>query len=276
VETSGAPRLVRIEEDGHARGVRVEVDARVAHIVLDRPELLNRIDNDVHEELESVFKQVAAMTDIRAVVFAATGNVFTAGGDFDFILSQNATADRHATIKKAVGFFDAFLSIPCPVVVALHGDVAGIGASLVLSAEAVVSHPAARISDPHVVVGLAAGDGGCIVWPMSAGMMLAKRHLITGEPMRAVDAHRVGLISDLVDMPADVLPAARKLAENIAALPPIAVQGTKLALNHLVRQRFAEVGEIAAAMEYESLKSRDVTEAVAAIRERRAPRYDGT
>lgn len=276
METSGPASGIRVELDGHApHGVRVEHDGRVASIVLDRPELLNRIDKDVHDELETVFNQVAAMTELRAVVFAATGNVFSAGGDFDFILSQNVNADRLTMIKQAVGFFNAFLSIPCPVVVALQGDVAGIGSSLVLSAEAVVSHPAARISDPHVVVGLVAGDGGCVSWPMSAGMMLAKRHLITGEPISAADAHRVGLISDLVDTPAQVLPAAEDMAQRIAGLPPIAVQGTKFALNHLVRQRLAEVGELAAAMEYESLKSQDVNEAVAAIRERRVPRYDG-
>jgi enoyl-CoA hydratase len=256
--------------------VRIELEGAIATILLVRPELLNRIDRDVHEELETVFKHVAKMTQIRAIVFAAEGTVFSAGGDFDFILTQNAQADRHTMIKETVAFFNAFLSIPCPVVVALHGDVAGVGSSLVLSADAVVSHPAARISDPHVVVGLAAGDGGAVSWPLSAGMMLAKRHLLTGEPINAADAHRVGLISDLVDTAAEVLPAARRLAQTMAALPPIAVQGTKLALNHLVRQRFAEVGEFAAAMEYDSLKSRDVTEAVAAIRERRAPRYSGT
>jgi enoyl-CoA hydratase len=273
---NGVPRGVRVEHDGHVpHGVAIQLDGPVATILLTRPEVLNRIDRDVHEELESVFKHVAKMTDIRAIVFAAEGNVFSAGGDFDFILTQNAQADRHTMIKEAVAFFNAFLSIPCPVVVALQGDVAGLGSSLVLSADAVVSHPKVRISDPHVVVGLAAGDGGAVAWPLSAGMMLAKRHLLTGVPINAADAHRIGLISDLVETAADVLPAARRLAETMAALPPIAVQGTKLALNHLVRQRFAEVGELAAAMEYDSLKSRDVTEAVAAIRERRTPRYTG-
>lgn len=265
-----------MEASGGSRGVRVEHEGRVVQITLTRPELLNRIEEETHGELESVFEQVAAMTDVRSVVFASTGRVFSAGGDFDFILSQHLKADRHTMIKKAVSFYSAFLSIPCPVVVALQGHVAGVGASLVLSADAVVSHPTARISDPHVVVGLAAGDGGCIAWPMSAGMMLAKRHLLTGEPIQASDAYRVGLISDLVDTAADVLPAARALAKRMAELPPVAVQGTKLALNHLVRQRLAEVGEIAAAMEYDSLKSGDVPEAVAAIREHRPPRYRGT
>jgi enoyl-CoA hydratase len=272
VQTPGGSSDGRFDRDGRAPGaVRVEHDGPVASIILDRPELLNRIDKDVHGKLASVFKQLTAMSGIRSVVFAATGDVFSAGGDFDFILSQNASAHRRRIIKETVEFLDLFLSIPCPVVVALQGDVAGIGSSLILSAEAIVSHPAARISDPHVVVGLAAGVGGCVSWPLSAGMMLAKRHLITGEPMSALDAHRVGLISDLVDTPAQVSPAARKLAHSIAALPPVAVQGTKLALNHLVRQRLAEVGELAAAMEYESLKSKDVIEAVSAIRERRAP-----
>lgn len=261
---------------GESGGVRVERNGLIAHIVLDRPSLLNRIDEEAHGELEEVFRQVATMTELRSVVFCATGDVFSAGGDFDFILSQHRKADRHTLVRESLSFFSAFLSIPCPIVVALHGDVAGVGSSLVLSADAVVSHPGARISDPHVVVGLAAGDGGCITWPMSAGMMLAKRHLLTGEAISASDALRVGLISDLVDTPANVLPAANALAERIAALPPVAVQGTKLALNHLVRQRLAEVGELAAAMEYESLKTGDLTEAVAAIRERRAPRYSGS
>ncbi len=265
MDTSNAPRGVRVEREGW-----------IAQIVLDRPELLNRIDEDAHGELESVFKQVATMTEIRSVVFAATGSVFSAGGDFDFILSQHHKADRQTMIKEALSFFAAFLSIPCPIVVALQGDVAGVGSSLVLSADAVVSHPNARISDPHVMIGLAAGDGGCVAWPASAGMMLAKRHLLTGEPMRAADAYRVGLISDLVDSPEDVLPAACALATKLAGLPPVAVQGTKLALNHVVRQRLAEVGELAAAMEYDSLKTQDVIEAVTAIRERREPHYRGT
>jgi enoyl-CoA hydratase len=258
------------------RGVRLEREERIATITLDRPELFNRIDKDVHGELESVFNQVAGMTEIRAVVFAASGPVFSAGGDFDFILSQHEKADRNTMINEAISFFAAFLSIPCPVVVALQGDVVGVGSSLVLSADAIVSHPNARISDPHVTVGLVAGDGGCVAWPMSAGMMLAKRHLLTGEPMRAIDAHRVGLISDLVGTPEEVLPAACALAARISALPPVAVQGTKLALNHLIRQRLAEVGELAAALEYDSLKTEDLTEALAAIRERRDPQYRGS
>jgi enoyl-CoA hydratase len=256
--------------------VRLERYDQVAYIVLDRPERLNRIDTVVREQLVAVANEFAARTDIRAVVFAATGPMFSAGSDFDFILNQNATADKHSTIKGAVAFFSSFLSIPCPVVVALHGDVAGVCSSLVLSADAVVSHPTVLISDPHVVLGPAAGDGGWVSWPMSAGLMLAKRHLLTGEPMQASDAHRIGLISDLVDTPEEVLVVAQSLARRIAALPPIAVQGTKFALNHLIRQRLAEVGEIAAAMEYEGLKSQDFTEVAAAIREQRAPRYIGT
>jgi enoyl-CoA hydratase len=241
------------------RGVRLEREERIATITLDRPELFNRIDKDVHGELESVFNQVAGMTEIRAVVFAASGPVFSAGGDFDFILSQHEKADRNTMINEAISFFAAFLSIPCPVVVALQGDVVGVGSSLVLSADAIVSHPNARISDPHVTVGLVAGDGGCVAWPM-----------------RAIDAHRVGLISDLVGTPEEVLPAACALAARISALPPVAVQGTKLALNHLIRQRLAEVGELAAALEYDSLKTEDLTEALAAIRERRDPQYRGS
>jgi enoyl-CoA hydratase len=124
-------------------------------------------------------------------------------------------------------------------------------------------------------VGLAAGDGGCLVWPISAGAMRAKRHLLTGDPITAEEAHALGLVTDLVAEPEDVLPTARALADRIAALPPLAVQGTKRALNHLIRQRYAEVMELSSAIEYETLISADLREAVAAIRDRKTPSYEG-
>jgi enoyl-CoA hydratase len=247
----------------------------VLEMTLNRPDRLNAIDEPLHQLLHQTFLDIATMSDVRAVVFAATGRAFSAGGDFDFILNQNLHVDQEKAVAEGLAILGAFLDIPAPVVIAMQGDAMGIGASLALAGDAIVTHPSVRIADPHVVVGLAAGDGGCLVWPQSAGMVLAKRHLLTAEPMSGEVAARIGLVSDLVDTPDEVLPRARAIADRMAGLPPLAVQGTKRALNSLVRKRFDEVMELSARIEMESLVSADVREAVAAIREHRVGVFTG-
>ena len=257
-------------------GVRLERDGDVAELTLVRPEVLNRVDAEVHESLAEAFRAVAEVDGLRALVFASTGKAFSAGGDFDFILRQNADPDaRRSMVRDGLGLLSALLDVPVPVVVALHGDAMGLGATLVLGADAVVASRTARLADPHVMVGLVAGDGGCLLWPQSAGMLTAKRYLLTGDAMDAETALRAGLVTDLVDGPDEVLPAARALAGRIAALPPLAVQGTKAALNNLQRARFAEVMELSMTLEAQSLASADLVEAVTALREKRRPQYRG-
>jgi enoyl-CoA hydratase len=126
-----------------------------------------------------------------------------------------------------------------------------------------------------VTVGLVAGDGGCLFWPQSVGMQLAKRHLLSGEPLSGERAHAIGLVSDLVDDPESVLPRAEELAAQLAGLPPLAVQGTKRSLNAVMRARLAEVLELSLEYENVSIQSDDVMEAVAATREKRRPVYQG-
>ena len=257
-------------------GLRLEQSGDVAELTLVRPEVLNRIDAEIHESLHRAFEALAAMDGLRAVVLASTGKAFSAGGDFDFILRQNADPDgRRRLVRDALGLLSALLDIPVPVVVALQGDAMGLGATLVLGCDAVVAARRARLADPHVMVGLVAGDGGCLVWPQNAGLLTAKRYLLTGDAMDAETALRCGLVTDLVESPEEALPAARALAGRMAALPPLAVQGTKQALNALQRARFAEVMELSATLEAATLASADVREAVAAFKERRAGRYEG-
>jgi enoyl-CoA hydratase len=171
--------------------------------------------------------------------------------------------------------FRLLADVPLPVVVALQGDAIGLGATVVLACDAVVASRTASIADPHVAIGLVAGDGGCVVWPAAAGLLRAKRYLLTGDRLKAEDAWAMGLVTDLVDGPDDALPAARALAARMAALPPLAVQGTKRALNRLMQQRAGEVLDLSFALEGVSMASDDLAEAIAAFKERREPKYQG-
>ena len=162
-----------------------------------------------------------------------------------------------------------------PLIAAVHGHAFGVGSSVVLSCDIVVASRGARLADSHVKVGLVAGDGGVVVWPANMGLIKAKRHLLTGDPLLAEDAYQLGIISDLVESPEDVLPAAEKIADTIAALPPLAVQGTKKSFNQATRMRTAEVLELSGQYELETMHSADLVEAIDAFEQKRQGIYQG-
>lgn len=256
------------------KSIRYQIEGHLALLTLNRPEQLNAIDDDMHNELLSVLLEMRGEADLRAVLFASTGKAFSAGGDLNEVASlQSDLAKRTRMSETGLRIIHALLDIPVPIVVALHGDAMGLGASVVLACDMIVASRTARLADPHVKVGLVAGDGGCVVWPSSVGMHRAKRYLLTGDVMPAEDAFRFGLVTDLVDTAEDCLPAARKLAERVAGLPPIAVRGTKRSLNALLNSRARETFDLSMAYELHSAGSEDILEAVAAFKEKRKPVY---
>jgi enoyl-CoA hydratase len=252
------------------------VDGYVAEITLTRPEVLNRFDFALHTAFTELLLELRGRTDLRAIVLASTGKVFSAGGDFELMLAARADIDvRTKAVDEGRLLFRLLADVPLPVVVALQGDAIGLGATVALACDAIVASRTASIADPHVAIGLVAGDGGCVVWPAAAGLLRAKRYLLTGDRLGAEDAWAMGLVTDLVDGPEDVLPAARALAARMAALPPLAVQGTKRALNQVLQARAGEVLDLSFALESASMASDDLAEAIAAFKERREPKYQG-
>jgi enoyl-CoA hydratase len=252
------------------------VEGHVGEITLTRPELLNRFDVALHRDFTGLLLELRGRRDLRALVLASTGRCFSAGGDFDLMLAARDDGDvRTALMDEGRLLFGLLAGLAVPVVVAMQGDAIGLGATVALSCDAIVASRTAALSDPHVAIGLVAGDGGCVVWPAAAGMLRAKRHLLTGDRLTAEEAWAMGLVTDLVDGPDEVLPAARALAGRIAALPPLAVQGTKRALNQVMRHRAAEVLDLSLALEADSMASADLAEAIAAFKERREPKYQG-
>jgi enoyl-CoA hydratase len=256
------------------KSIRYEIDGHLVRLTLNRPELLNAIDDEMHNDLLSVLLEIRGEPEIRAVLFGAEGKAFSAGGDLNEVASLQADlAKRTRMCETGLRIIHALLDIPVPIVVALHGDAMGLGASIVLGCDIIVASRTARIADPHVKVGLVAGDGGCLFWPASVGMHRAKRYLLTGDLMPAEDAWKFGLVTDLVDTPEECLPAARKIAERITGLPPIAVRGTKRSLNALLKSRAREAFDLSMAYELQSGGSEDILEAVRAFKEKRKPVY---
>jgi enoyl-CoA hydratase len=255
----------------------LQVAGGIAVVELCRPEIHNRFDHTLHDDVVDVLERTAADPEVRVLLLRAQGRVFSGGGDTARMLAgaSETPHNRFAGVDRGRHLFRLCADFPKPFVVALSGDVYGVATSVVLTADALVSAPGVRIVDPHVHMGLVAGDGGVIAWPINMATALAKRHLLWGDPLLAEDAHRIGVVTDLVATREEVGPRAMALAERVGALPPVAVQLTKRALNKVVQARVDEAFDLGFYLEAVSLGTDDMVEAVTAFLEKRPGVWKG-
>lgn len=256
------------------RTLTFERSGHVAVVRLNRPEVLNRMDDDTTDELVEIFESLATPGDVRALALLSTGSAFSAGGDLDEVLrlaEEEEAREKAFQIGKRV--LNAVVNLPIPLVVGLQGDTFGLATSIILFGDVIVASRDARICDPHVKVGLVAGDGGCVAWPAIFGMARARRHLLTGDPLTAQDAYQMGGVTDLVDSPAEVDALALEIANRIADLPPIAVQLTKRALNVLSVRQMNDILDYSLELERRTMQTEDLREAIDAFKNKRRPAY---
>lgn len=237
---------------------------------------LNTVDEQLHHELEELFAVLRATPPgaLRAIILTGNGVAFSAGGDFAWFQQLQGTERLLELQRSAKAMIWNLLDVEVPIVVALEGPAVGLGASVALLCDAVVACPSTRISDPHVRVGLVAGDGGAVIWPLTAGPAVAKRHLLTGDPLTGGEAFRLGLVTDLVEED-KVQNKALAIARTIARQPPIAVRYTKAAINKGVRHQMELVFDYATALEITTFQTADHVEAVSALIESRHPTFEG-
>jgi enoyl-CoA hydratase len=166
------------------------------------------------------------------------------------------------------------LDVELPIVAALNGPAVGLGASIALLCDVIFMAETATLADPHVRVGIVAGDGGTAIWPLVLGPARAKQYLLTGDPVPAAEAERLGLVNRVVAPGAlqdEALAFARRLAEGA----PLAVRYTKLAVNQALKQAATVAFDVATALEIVTFQSADHREALAALREKRKPKFEG-
>jgi enoyl-CoA hydratase len=160
------------------------------------------------------------------------------------------------------------------VIAQVNGVAVGLGATIALLSDIVLMADDAKIGDRHVNVGLVAGDGGAVIWPLLVGPAQAKLYLMTGRMIPAAEAERIGLIAKAV--PVETLAAeVEKLVQELAALPPYAVQATKSAVNRAVAANAGTVLDVALAYEHLAMHTADHQEALAAWAEKRQGEYVG-
>jgi enoyl-CoA hydratase len=246
----------------------VDQDGPVRVVTLNRPEVRNAVNPAMHTALTKVWGWLAEDGDARAVVLRGSGGAFCAGGDLDLVTQlQDDVPERRTQLREATEIVDGMLACRLPVVAAVAGPAVGLGCSLALLADVVYLAESAYLADPHVAIGLTAGDGGAALWPVLAGMLRAKEYLFTGERIPSHEAVRLGLATRVV--PDDQLEeTAAAMARRLASLPAQAVQSTKRALNLHLERAVRGVLEYALAREYESFDDPEHRAAVARARRR--------
>ena len=182
----------------------VTADGPIRLIELNRPQQLNAASQALHTALAGVWDRLAADEAVRAVVLTGRGRAFSAGGDFHVMTRvQRDEAFREQNIAEARSIITGMVRCPVPVIAAVNGPAVGLGCSLALLSDMVLMADGAYLADPHVQVGLVAGDGGALVLPLLVGLARAKELLFLGERVSAEEAVRLGLANRVV--PADKL-----------------------------------------------------------------------
>ena len=251
----------------------VERDARVLTVALNRPQALNAINAQLHTELSQVFADIAQDADTEAVVLTGKGRAFCAGGDIKWFQDMTP-AQLDALFAEARKIIIDLLEVEQPIVAAVNGPATGLGATLALFSDVIYAADDARIGDPHVRVGVVAGDGGAIIWPWLVGAARAKEFLMTGDLVSAGEAERIGLVNHVVPA-GELLDTARAFAQRLANGPRLAVRGTKVSVNKILRDTVNLVLDTSLAIEKQCFHTQDHREAIQSFVEKREPKFTG-
>lgn len=260
------------------RCLRIEKDDGLATVTLDRAETRNQIDRTFHHELQDVWRDLADDREVNAVLLTGAGRYFSVGGNVKGMLERPGgdvfEEGEMIEPRSARKIVQNILDCEVPVVCAINGDCIGLAATVALLCDITVCAEDARIGDPHVRIGLVAGDGGAVIWPMLVGPNRAKEFLMRGSLVSGADAARVGLVNYAVPRD-EVLAKARAIARELADGPPWAIRWTKLAVNKAIRDQVNLILDASFALEMATFRTEDHREAVRAFVEKRKPRFTG-
>ncbi|WP_312596800.1 enoyl-CoA hydratase/isomerase family protein [Brevundimonas sp.] len=255
----------------------IEHEAGLTTVTLNRPDRRNAAHRPMLQELQAVWPALAADDRTKAVLLTGAGVAFCVGGDI------NAMGGGHdgfgggrevRDIGQSLSLVNNMLNFDKPVVCAVNGDAIGLGATLALLCDIVVMAEDARIGDPHVKMGLVAGDGGVLLWPLLVGVNRAKEYLMRGKLLSSAEAERVGLVN-YTTAPDRTLPHAREIAMELCEGSPWAIRWTKLSINQILKERANLTGLSALALEHLTMHTADHAEAAAAFKARRKPKFMG-
>ena len=254
--------------------IKYEKEAPLAIITVNRPEVMNAMNNALVEEFAQAFKEAENDNEVKALILTGEGNkAFMAGADIkevqarDFVLGRSQTRRRQEVLNM-------LQEMPKPVIAAINGFALGAGLETALACTLRIASSNAKLGSPEVNLGIIPGDGATQRLPIMIGFGRAMEMVLTARMVDAEEAYRIGLVNKVVPQE-ELMAEAKKLANTIISKSPLAIQYAKEAVN-----RSMEVG-LYEGMAHESYlhalacATEDKKEGVAAFLEKRKPEYKG-
>lgn len=263
--------------DGYNK-LLVELRGSIAVGTMNEPPM-NPVGLELDAEILRFLREADADDNVRVIVLTGAGEkAFSAGGDINWMKQDLEKPTRphwsRVSLPLVKNMLQAVMNLRKPLITRVNGHAMGLGATLAVLSDISVMVEDAKIADTHVKVGLAAGDGGALLWPLLMGFANARRYLLTGDVLTGRQAAELGLIS--VAVPRSELDSvAFGYAERLASGATQAINGTKMAINMLLRNLTDNLIEAHYSMEAYSAFSEDHGEAVNAFLEGREPKFTG-
>ncbi|MFT3715122.1 MAG: crotonase/enoyl-CoA hydratase family protein [Gordonia sp. (in: high G+C Gram-positive bacteria)] len=272
--------------DTEYKAFELSIRDHVAEVTMIGPGRGNAMGPDCWAELSVLFGGLDTDPDVRAVVLTGSGKNFTYGldlpamaGDFGPVLAPEAKAGPrtafHEMIKSMQAGVNAVADCRKPVVAAVSGWCIGGGVDLITAADIRLASEDATFSVREVKVAIVADMGSLARLPLIIGGGHTRELALTGKDIDAARAEKIGLVSDVYPDKDTAVEAARAMAAEIAANPPLVVQGVKDVLDHSRSARVHDSLRYVAAWNAAFLPSNDLTEAMSAVFEKRPPEFTG-
>jgi crotonobetainyl-CoA hydratase len=247
---------------------------RIAYITLNRPEVMNALNNQTWDELRSIWEDFSNDREILVAIITGAGEkAFSAGVDLQEVRKGIIDDPTQTFWNPDLAKIKLPHDIRKPIIAAVNGYCMGVALSLILSCDIRIASENASFSVPEVKMGMAA-RGLAISLARTMPSSLVMEMLLTGDPISAQEAYNYGLISKLVVLK-DLMPTAEKMAKAIRENAPLAVRANKETVWKGMDLPFEHASRLAVSLNYAVLNSEDFKEGLQAIKEKRKPMYKG-
>jgi enoyl-CoA hydratase len=266
--------LKRFSKMSNYQNIKFETKNKIAYVTVNRPDKLNALNMATMEELRAAFTEIRDNKDVRVAILTGEGQkAFVAGADIGE-LSKHTTISAKEYTHKGQAVLDLIENLGKPVIACINGFALGGGCELAMACTMRLASDNAKLGQPEVKLGIMAGYGGTQRFPRLIGKGLAMQYLLTGDQMSAAEAHRIGLVNEVV--PEDqLIKRAEEIASKIIANAPLAVQYTMEAVNHGMNMTLAEGLYLEATLFGVCCSTEDKNEGTKAFLEKRAANFAG-
>jgi enoyl-CoA hydratase len=254
--------------------LNLEQDGAVAIVTITRPAVLNALNEALLTEMRAAFDALAEDEGVRAIVLTGAGEkAFVAGADIKELAAQTPVSGRELA-RRGQRFFTRIEQLGKPVIAAINGFALGGGCELALACTFRFAADTAKIGLPEITLGLLPGYGGSVRLPRLIGKARAMEMILTGKPVTADEAFRVGLVNRVVPA-ASLLSEAKAFAADLAAKAPIALRYAMQSVERGLEMPFDEALESEATLFGLVASTADMREGTTAFLEKRKPVFKG-